>query len=259
MISRLRTRYLGSTEEPLSEDQAAEALRNSVRGDITTETDPFVTDSCLHRYLRARNYDVEKARRMLQSTLTWRASYQPDSLATREVQLLRNESETGKMYVLPKADAMNRAVIVMRPGKENSHDTRGKIANLVYTLERAARTANEAGGQQFVVIVDYAVGEISASTLPSLSVSRETTNILQGHYPERLSCMVLVQAPRLFHSMFKIIRPLIDAKTREKVHFVSSPSDVVTVPDLDRDSIPSDYGGTLDWKFDVDKYFEETN
>lgn len=257
MLSRWMGRNSATSEQPISEAEQATALRAAVEADITADTNDFVTESCLHRYLRARNHDVNKAQSMLQTTLKWRASYRPDMLVERDLSKLREESATGKMYVMPEADAMGRAVIIMRPGKENSQDSRGKIANLVYTLERAAKTARDAGGQQFVVIVDYVVGKVSASTLPSLSVTRETTNILQHHYPERLACMVLIQAPRLFHSMFKIIRPVIDVKTREKIHFVNNMEEAVSVPGIDANVIPTEYGGKLDWTFEVDKYFEK--
>ena len=40
----------------------------------------FVSESCLHRYLRARNGDVKKAERMLRNTLKWRAEYKPEEI-----------------------------------------------------------------------------------------------------------------------------------------------------------------------------------
>lgn len=256
MLSRFRSQITGTVEEPpKTPEEALSALRASISPLETPETKPYLTDSCLHRYLTARNNDVPKARKMLESTIAWRSTYQPDKL-TDDIQTLRFESSTGKMFVLPHADAQHRSIIIMRTGLENSRDSRGNIANLVYTLERASRTAHSCGGSQYIVLVDYSVGEVSASTLPNLSTMRETTAILQGHYPERLAMMVLIQAPRLFHSMFNMVKQLVDVKTREKVHFVDRQSDVAAVPGIDSAALPREFGGMLDWQFDVDAYFE---
>lgn len=215
----------------------------------------FLTDDCLDRYLRARNYDIVKARKMLEASIAWRQSYRPDLIATKQLDTLKFESSTAKMFVLPHADAHKRSIIVMRTGLENSRDAVGKVANLVYTLERASRTAEQAGGERYVVIVDYTVGKISLSTLPGISLMKETTNILQGHYPERLDCMILVQAPAIFHTMFKIVKPLIDAKTKDKIHFVQTCAEVANVANMDRAALPIDFGGENEWKFNTEEYF----
>lgn len=265
MFAKLKSQYYGTStpaepEEPKSREESQALLRKAVENDITPEVESYVTNSCLDRFLRARNDNIERAGRMLQGTLKWRHSYRPDTLLERQGDLLKKESETGKMYVLPKADVHKRATVVMRPGLENSQDTTGKIANLVYTLERAATVAEQSGGERFVVIVDYARGTISSSTMPSLSVSKETTNILQNHYPERLACMVLVSAPRLFHAVFKVLKPLIDVKTREKIHFVEKSEDVVTVDGIDIETVPKEYGGNYDYEFTgSEKYFQHEN
>lgn len=257
MLSRLKNLY-GTAEAPApTPEEALAKLREAVTPHATGDTESYASDSCLHRYLAARNGNVKAASKMLQDTLTWRASFRPQGLWSEHAGKLRFESETGKMFVLPGVDRCNRSIIVMRTGLENSRDARGNVVNLVYTLERAATLAKRAGGDQYVVVVDYTVGKISASTLPGLSVVRETTGILQGHYPERLACMVLVRAPKLFHTMFKVVRPLVDSKTREKIHFVNEQKDVVNVEGLDRASLTKDFGGDLDWTFDVDHYFDD--
>lgn len=242
-------------EATVNKQVAIAELRKQVASLETDVTRDFLSDGCLDRYLRARNYDVVKARKMLQNSVTWRQNCRPDLIASTQLDTLRFESSTAKMFVLPHADTYKRSTIVMRTGLENSRDSAGKVANLVYTLERASRVAEQAGGERYVVIVDYTVGKISMATLPGVSMMKEITNILQGHYPERLDCMVLVQAPALFHTMFKIVKPLIDPKTRDKIHFVTVPTDVAYIPNMDRKALPVDFGGENKWTFSVDEYF----
>lgn len=40
----------------------------------------YCTDACLKRYLEARNWNVEKAKKMLEETLTWRSTYKPEEI-----------------------------------------------------------------------------------------------------------------------------------------------------------------------------------
>ena len=73
----------------------------------------FCTDVCLVRYLRARQWNVDKAEKMLRETIKWRAEFRPDCITAEEIRVeLENE---GKMYVFGK-DKSHRPVIVMRPG-----------------------------------------------------------------------------------------------------------------------------------------------
>lgn len=40
----------------------------------------YCTDACLRRYLEARNWNVDKAKKMLEETLAWRSTYKPEEI-----------------------------------------------------------------------------------------------------------------------------------------------------------------------------------
>jgi len=40
----------------------------------------YCTDACLRRYLEARNWNVDKGKKMLEETLKWRATYKPEEI-----------------------------------------------------------------------------------------------------------------------------------------------------------------------------------
>lgn len=54
---------------------------------------------------------------------------------------------------------------------------------------------------------------------PPFSVSLETMNILQSHYPERLGLAIVTQAPTVFKMLWTAIGPFLDPVTKEKVRF----------------------------------------
>ena len=49
-------------------------------GPLSGRSLQYCTDACLKRYLEARNWNVEKAKKMLEETLEWRATYKPEEI-----------------------------------------------------------------------------------------------------------------------------------------------------------------------------------
>lgn len=40
----------------------------------------YCTDGCLRRFLEARNWNVDKAKKMMEETLIWRSTYKPEEI-----------------------------------------------------------------------------------------------------------------------------------------------------------------------------------
>jgi hypothetical protein len=49
-------------------------------GPLSDRSVKYCTDACLRRYLIARNWNVDKAKKMLEETLKWRATYKPEEI-----------------------------------------------------------------------------------------------------------------------------------------------------------------------------------
>lgn len=56
-----------------------EALRTAL-GQLSGRTLKFCSDACLRRYLEARNWNVDRARKMLEETLKWRSTFKPEDI-----------------------------------------------------------------------------------------------------------------------------------------------------------------------------------
>ncbi|KAI9028893.1 CRAL-TRIO domain-containing protein, partial [Phycomyces nitens] len=195
-------------------------LRAYITQNMLPETDPyypnekgFLTDATLKRYLRARKWDFEAAKNMLENTVKWRRGYKPDTL---DPDYIKPEAETGKMY-FNGFDNCGRPVWIMRPRLQNSKDAERQIKHVVYSLERGIRLM-PAMVEKIAIIVDFK--ESSASHNPSVATCKKFLDILANHYPERLGIAFVVKSPWFFFATFKIISPFMDPITKQKIKFV---------------------------------------
>lgn len=251
-----------SSEHDATTSDASSSVLQQLRVLIQPHTTPhnaaFLTDHTLSRYLKSRQNAPSKALSALLETLHWRDLYRPSQLLVEHSASLATEAATGKMYVLPTPDSEGRAILIMRPGLENSQNAASQVRYLVYTLERASRLADNHSSARYVVLVDYFTGNVSFQTSPSLSMMRETATILQRHYPERLHRMLLFSAPKFFAAAFRLLGPFVDPVTRAKVVFFKR-GDALNGADVDVDvhALPVEYGGNVTYHFDPVAYLNE--
>eukprot|EP00249_Psilotum_nudum_P023869 c29012_g2_i3 orf=406-1305(-) len=205
-------------EEPCSpqEQQAkVDELRLAI-GPLSGRALKFCSDDCLQRYLRARNWNVQKSKKMLLETLHWRASFKPEEIQWEDV---AKEGETGKVYKADFVDKAGRTVLVLVPGNQNTSSHEGQIRHLVYLLENAIFNL-PLDQEQMVWLIDFK-GWSLTNAVP-VRTAHETANILQNHYPERLASAILYNPPRIFEAFWKVVRHFLDSKTFQKVKFVYS-------------------------------------
>ena len=213
-----------STSSSMSAEQqqnAVEKMRRAFTEIASTYNDPlFLFDDRLYlRYLRARNFDVEKAVVMLNATLQWRESFGLKNIH-EWIDTVKFENDTGKMYARGFSRD-NSILLYMKPRYENSKDHDGNLKHLVYNMERAiAAMEMKTGEEKLVLLIDY--DGYNLSSAPAMKTSRETLSILQNHYPERLRCAYCLRPPWVFNAFWSVISPFIDPITKSKIQMVSA-------------------------------------
>ncbi|XP_064941475.1 uncharacterized protein LOC135594896 [Musa acuminata AAA Group] len=251
----LRKPRASSAEKALSYQEQQTKI-NEVRcllGQLAERLPNFCSDASILRYLRARNWDVQKSGKMLKETLKWRLECKPETIRWEDVV---HEAETGKIYRANYLDKYGRAVLVMRPGFQNTSSAKGQIKYLVYCMENAILNL-AADQEQMVWLIDFQ-GWTMAST--SVKATRETARVLQDYYPERLALGILYNPPRIFESFSKVVKPFVDQKTYKKVKFVYSDdaeSQKIMTDLFDIDKLESAFGGHNQDGFDISSYAEQ--
>jgi hypothetical protein len=232
-------------------DQVNEIVAGLSQEEMDILSDDFMT----LRHLRAEKGNVGKAIAAVKRTLKWRKEFRVDELKTCLLDasttttttnisrgsgsskdddgddlasILRQENESGKLYVRGY-DKDGRALLYMRPGKENTNHHVNNMRHLVYHMEKALACSASRGQSKICIVIDYAGFQLRHA--PPMSTSRFTLDVLQKHYPERLHCGYICNPPWIFQGFWKLVYPFIDPVTKQKICFCTSSKDFQKVLD----------------------------
>eukprot|EP01089_Gocevia_fonbrunei_P021623 TRINITY_DN846_c0_g1_i1.p1 TRINITY_DN846_c0_g1~~TRINITY_DN846_c0_g1_i1.p1 ORF type:complete len:290 (-),score=73.20 TRINITY_DN846_c0_g1_i1:54-923(-) len=231
--------------------------------ELSDEEQAFLTDMCLLRYLRARDWNLTTAGEMLRNSLQWRfKDYLPHTITAADIE---SESESGKMYPAYTFDKAGRPIVYMKPRYDNSTDRVIKLKYLVWTMEQAIsmiKDSEKTGVEKLCLIIDFQGTGMRQSSVGNIQVSMDCLNVLQNQYPERLGVAYMMNAPWVFTAFWKCVSPFIAEETMKKIVFIANKNGYEQILDvIDKDVLETDYGGDNDFKYDHavwrKKWFEE--
>ncbi|XP_022772752.1 random slug protein 5-like isoform X1 [Durio zibethinus] len=239
--------------DSLQHESKVKELRAAL-GPLSGRSLKYCTDACLRRYLEARNWNVDKSKKMLEETLKWRSTYKPEEICWHEVTV---EGETGKVYRANFHDRHGRTVLILRPGRQNTTSLDNQLRHLVYLIENAILNLPE-GQEQMAWLIDFTGWTLSTSV--PIKSAHDTISILQNHYPERLAMAFLYNPPRIFEAFWKIVKYFLDAKTFQKVKFVypkNKDSVELMRSYFDEENLPTEFGGKAMLEYNHEEFSKQ--
>ncbi|XP_060116887.1 SEC14-like protein 5 [Heteronotia binoei] len=213
-------------------------------------------DEHILRFLRARDFNIDKAREMLCQSLTWRKQYQVDYiLQTWRPPSLLEEYYTGGWHY---QDRDGRPLYILRLGQM---DTKGLVKALgEESLLRHVLSINEEGQKRceentnlfgrpitsWTCLVDLEGLNMRHLWRPGVKALLRIIEVVEDNYPETLGRLLIVRAPRVFPVLWTLVSPFINENTRQKFLIYSGnnyqgPGGLVDY--LDKDVIPDFLGG----------------
>lgn len=214
-------RYLGDLT-PLQEScliRLRQWLQESHKGKIPK-------DQHVLRFLRARDFSLDKAREFLCQSLTWRKQHQVDFLLdTWERPQLLHDYYTGGWH---HHDKDGRPLYVLRLGQM---DTKGLVRALgEEELLKQVLSLNEEGLRRceentrvfgrpiscWTCLVDLEGLNMRHLWRPGIKALLRIIEVVEANYPETLGRLLIVRAPRVFPVLWTLVSPLIDDNTRRK-------------------------------------------
>lgn len=220
-------RFLGELT-PLEESRLCElkyGLQSAHKGKIPN-------DAHLLRFLRARDFDVQKATQMVVNSLLWRKQHNVDKIL--------HEFEPPPVLVkyFPGSwhhnDKEGRPLFILRLGQM---DIKGLLravgleAIVKFTLSiceqgllKTAEATNRLGKpiSAWTLLVDLEGLSMRHLWRPGVQCLLRIIETLEAHYPECLGMVLITRAPRAFPILWTLVSPFIDENTRKKFELYAS-------------------------------------
>ncbi|XP_014615121.1 PREDICTED: SEC14-like protein 2 [Polistes canadensis] len=225
---------------------------------MTSSLQPHHDDYFLLRWLKARNWDVEGAEKMLRNSLQWRKQWEVDKIEEY------NEPEVMKKYTphgICGYDKEGSPVVVITFGEFDIygllHVTTKKeiIKTMVKYLEYYLKMCNEQvkkhGHLAGKITVIYDLEGFNLKPYlwrPATETIISSLQIYEANYPEILKMCFLINAPKMFSFAFSIAKKFLNDYTISKLKmFKPDPTKwgPAILELISPDQIPAYYGGTL--------------
>ncbi|KAF5828957.1 CRAL-TRIO domain-containing protein [Dunaliella salina] len=253
-LDEAQRRKLGELLTSVPEEVDSILVKHGEEG-VTTAT-------CL-RWLRARKWDVKLAKKEIINHAYWRQAFLSPFPGHKHIptSALSLELERQMVFMLG-TDLKHHPTVLVYGGKHVPQDVERTKRFISYTLDATinwghlemAKKLQHAASQGIKLERDFydgkAVGVFDLSDFgyanSDLSALKAVFDLLQNHYVERLYRMYLYCAPMLFYGLWKVVAPLIDPKSKEKVDFVDK-SNVAKRMTLhfSPESLPQSFGGSF--------------
>lgn len=249
---------------------ALTAEQNRALQDFQGRARPTYADvevpECL-RFLRARQYDVDKAYAMFDKARQWRKMNNVDSILDKP-DAQEHVYEALTPHLDRGYDKMGRPVYIERSGKVNVNNLlkvltpdmiiRRHIRHQELVLQRMKESPVDPNIEKQTVILDLKSLSLRPDSV-GMKLFKKTIDIDQNYYPERLGNMIIINAGILFRALWRLISAWVDPVTKEKFHIYGADYQDKLQKYIDADQLPPQYGGTAPWDLpDVKEYSGDT-
>lgn len=215
------------------------------------------TELDLLRYLRARSFDVGKARSMYETMVEWRQEIGADTI--KEVFQFPERKRVKELYphFHHKIDKFGRPVYIERLGQLQLEELL-KVTTLDRMLQyhvkeweilidwkfpacsrKAGRTIN-----QSLTILDLKGVSVKHMSKQVRHFIQKISKMDQDYYPEYLGKMIIVNSPTTFKAIWSIIKPWLDKRTQKKIEVHGSNYAHKLLELVDAENLPEFLGGS---------------
>jgi hypothetical protein len=222
-----------------------------------SQKSPAATNDLYIRYVAACRGNRVKAAERLELTMNWRQGEDVDSILNKPLPHFKECKAHYRHAVIGIGKKSNMPIVVEGVGKFRTalKDLKAKnvptsafmhqfIWIMEYVTQRMNNTPMPNG--KFIRVYDVTgMGLTDVADKEGMTIGQGMMQVLEQHYPERMHKALVVNAPRWFSAVWKVVAPLLDPSTAQKIQIFSNRQDALAalLEELDGDQIPKDLGG----------------
>ncbi|TVU08128.1 hypothetical protein EJB05_41516 [Eragrostis curvula] len=201
----------------------------------------------LVRFLKAREFNVNKAHKMLVDSLNWRVQNEIDSILEKPiipVDLYRSIRET---QLVGLSGYSNEGIPVFAVGVGLSTYDKASVNYYVQSHIQI----NEYRDRIILPMVTKKFGRpistcikvldmtgLKLSALNQMKIVTAISTVDDLNYPEKTETYYIVNAPYIFSACWKVVKPLLQERTRKKVHVLRGCGRDELLKIMDQSSLP---------------------
>ncbi|KAM0983374.1 hypothetical protein ACFX13_011103 [Malus domestica] len=223
-----------------TQEIALTEMKKSVQK-LGSSTEKF-GDPTLMRFLIARSMDPDKAAKMFVQWHKWRASFVPNGFVLDAE--VKDELDDRKIF-LQGLSKDGYPVMVVKASKHfPSKDQLQFKKFVVHLLDKTIASSfrgKEIGNEKMIGILD--LQQMSYKNIDARGLITGF-QFLQSYYPERLAKCFILNMPRFFVSVWRMVSRFLEKATQEKVVIVTSEEETKNfIREIGEETLPEEYGG----------------
>ncbi|KAL4515438.1 hypothetical protein Ndes2437B_g06878 [Nannochloris sp. 'desiccata'] len=216
---------------------------------------PAITPELFHRYTKACGGDRKKALTRLKATAEWRANNGIDEILTSPVPRFKAIKAAYLHSVIGWTKDNTMPVVVEGMGsfkkallqlhKDNITPAE-MIQQFIFVLEWVLNDLTRDKAGSFVRIYDLkGISLFDLADKQAIALGQQMMDLLEKYYPERMAKAFVVNTPSFFATAWKMVKPMLDPRTAQKIQVLSSVSHAhsALLELMEDEVIPVAYGG----------------
>ncbi|XP_055637386.1 protein real-time isoform X2 [Toxorhynchites rutilus septentrionalis] len=246
-------KYLGQLS-PLQESKLVQ-FRKKIEESSSRNVPDFQT---LLRFLRARDFSIDKAASMLQESMQWREEHRIDDILSEYKTPIviekyfpggwHHHDKDGRPLYILRLGNMDVKGLLKSVGEDELLKLTLHICEQGLKLMKEATKLFEKPVWNWCLLVDLDGLSMRHLWRPGVKALLRIIETVEQNYPETMGRLLIVRAPRVFPVLWTIVSTFIHENTRSKFLFFGGPDCLHTEDSLEHyiptEKIPSFLGGS---------------